>query len=478
MNRYINMSFHAKTSTNTLSPIGIAINQIINLVHSDAHKEVVSRLLVEALHRPHRELEEMMHALHDYLLGYHLGGKEVHELYLNLKIFKPFPIELDPMNDSTAFCQRYACKCICGGIHCTEWEYDYITHKGKLYLDMGSFYRSSYIQRGTSHARINWDFLDEVEDENSTEDFVEDELSREPEMSREPSYAEATRTPSPFYATNCFCYGCQPDYYDVDDNISCATSHDGHGYDCWCASCTREDENRLDEGISRNPSPVPSNHGYGCWCLECCEGYEDDGSYDYLYEEMNPAEDDPDFAKDDRGELNYHSKRHDKREYRSKVAKKDIETQSSFKKHFKKRGARNPRPDSRHKTRNSKAGIKCGIKRTRLDTSSDEDEYGELETYEPEITSKPATEHHDNSDKPLMPEQEQDTLHFDADLPVKDDRERRLYRKHNYMREKHIRDQEKMARELGIPVARKMKRRDIPTSRYNRHKEQFDMQEC
>jgi hypothetical protein len=32
-----------------------------------------------------------------------------------------------------------------------------------------------------------------------------------------------------------------------------------------------------------------------------------------------------------------------------------------------------------------------------------------------------------------------------------------------------------MARELGIPLARKMKRRDIPTSRYNRHKACLDM---
>ncbi len=438
MNRSINMSFHAKTSTNTLSPIGVAINQIINLVHSDAHKEVVSRLLVESLHRPHRELEEMMRALHDYLLGYHLGGKMVAEIYINLKIFKPFSIELDPMDDTTEHCLPYASKCICGGVHCTEWEYDYIDDYGKRYLTMGSFYRSSYMQHGTSHARINWDFLDDI-----------DELTHQPEMSRESSYAEATRTPSPFYATHCFCYGCRPDYYGVDDNISCATSHYGHGYDCWCNQCTMENEDEEEK-----------NRLYGH-----IDPYDSDF-----------AKNDPDFAKDDRGELNYHSKRHDKREYRVKSIKKDIETQSSFKKHFKKRGARNHRPDTRRQTRNSKAGIKCRIKCNRLDTSSDEDEYDELETYEPEIASVSAPVI--NSDKPSMPPQEQDTLHFDADLPVKDDRERRLYRKHNYMREKHIRDQEKMARELGIPVARKMKRRDIPTSRYNRHKEKFDMQEC
>jgi hypothetical protein len=38
------------TSVNTLPAIEVAINQVINLVHSNAHKEVVSRLLIEALH--------------------------------------------------------------------------------------------------------------------------------------------------------------------------------------------------------------------------------------------------------------------------------------------------------------------------------------------------------------------------------------------------------------------------------------------
>lgn len=456
MNRSINMSFHAKTSTNTLSPIGIAINQIINLVHSDAHKEVVSRLLVEALHRPHRELEEMMHALHDYLLGYHLGGKKVAEIYINLKIFKPFPIELDPMDDSTSLCLPYASKCKCGGIHCTEWEYDYIDY-GKLYLDMGSFYRSSYIQRGTSNARTYWDLLDDI-----------DELTHQPEMSRESSYAEATRTPSPF-SSQCYCPGCG---LDEDEGISLNPSQ----YATYAATHTAT------HSTSRAPSPASLDHGYDCWCKKCTREDEDDEEEkNRLWGDIDPydsdfAKDDPDFAKDDRGELNYHSKRHDKREYRVKSIKKDIETQSSFKKHFKKRGARNPRPNSRHETRNSKAGIKCRIKRNRLDAISDEEDENSFD--EPEIASTPAIEHYDTYDNPPMPPQEQDTLHFDGDLPVKDDRERRLYRKHNYMREKHIRDQEKMARELGIPVARKMKRRDIPTSRYNRHKEKFDMQEC
>jgi len=405
------MSFYAKTSTNTLSSLESAINQIINLVHSGAHKEVVSRLLVEALHRPHRELEEMMHCLHDYLLGYHLGGKEVAEIYTNLKIFKPFPIELDPMDDSTSLCLPYASKCLCGGIHCQEWEYDYLektmSSHSKRYLDMGTFYRSRYIQLGTAHARINWDFLDEIDDE----------LPSEPEMSRESSYADATRTPSPF----------------------------DHGFDCWCNQCTKEDEEEEKDRLYGDIDPYDSDF----------------------------TKDDPDFSKDDRGGINYHNKRHDKREFRAKSAKKDIEKQSSFKKHFKKRGVRNPRTDIRRETRNSKAGIKCRIKRTRLDATSDEYEYDEPEISSPPAKAEPLCDY-GTYDNPPMPEQE----HFDADLPVKDDRERRLYRKHNYMREKHIRDQEKMARELGIPVARKMKRRDIPTSRYNRHKEKFDMQEC
>jgi len=400
------MSSHTMTSVNTLPAIEVAINQVINLVHSNAHQSVVSRLLVEALHRPHRELEEMMHALHDYLLGYHLGGKKVADIYINLKIFKPFPIELDPMDDSTSLCLPYASKCLCGGIHCQEWEYDYIDHNGKRYLDMGSFYRSSHIQRGTAHARINWDFLDEIDDE----------LPREPEMSREPSYAEATRTPSPF----------------------------DHGFDCWCNQCTKEDEEEENDRLWGDIDPYDSDF----------------------------TKDDPDFSKDDRGGINYHNKRHDKREFRAKSAKKDNEKQSSFKKHFnkkhfKKRGARNPRPDIRRETRNSKGGIK----RTRLYATSDEESGDEPEISSPPAKAEPLCED-GTYDNPPMPEQE----HFDADLPVKDDRERRLYRKHNYMREKHIRDQEKMARELGIPVARKMKRRDIPTSRYNRHKERFDME--
>ena len=448
MNRSINMSFNAKTSTNTLSPIGVAINQIINLVHSDAHKEVVSRLLVEALHRSHSDLEEMMHALHDYLLGYHLGGKKVAEIYINLKIFKPFPIKLDPMDDSTSLCLPYASKCLCGGIHCTEWEYDYIDiektssshsnlgknshidHNGKFYLDMGSFYRSIYIRRGTSNARINWDLLDDI-----------DELTREPEMSRESSNVETTRTPSPFYATNCFCYGCRPDYYDVDDSISCASSHYGHGYDCWCNECTKAD---VDKENNR------------------------------LWGDIDPdfTKDDPDFSKDDRGGINYHSKRHDKREFRAKERTKDTKKQSSFKKHYKKRGARNPRTNVRRETRNSK--------RKRLDASSDEDENSFEMPDELETAMTPLIEY-DTYDNPPLEPQEHSALensaseNFDADLPEKDDRYHRKNR--HTKREKHIRDQEKMARELGIPVARKMKRRDIPTSRYNRHKEHIDREE-
>jgi hypothetical protein len=117
------------------------------------------------------------------------------------------------------------------------------------------------------------------------------------------------------------------------------------------------------------------------------------------------------------------------------------------------------------------------MKRIRLDSFSNEEDIVDPDEYVAE-TAQPIAKKWDTYDNPPMPPQEQDTLHFDGDLPVKDDRERRLYRKHNYRREKHIRDQEKMARELGIPVARKMKRRDIPSSRYKRHKERFDMQEC
>ena len=394
------MSSNTRSSFNTqatnVAAIEVATNQVINLVHSNAHKEVVSRLLVEALRRPRRELEEMMHALHDYLLGYHLGGKRVDETYINLKIFKPFPIELDPMDDATALCLPYASKCICGGIHCKEWEYDYIDiektssshsnlgknshidHNGKLYLDMSSFYRTTYIQRGTAHARINWDFLDEIEDENSAEEnSAEDELSREPEMSREPSYAEATRTPSPFYATHCFCYGCRPDYYDVDDSISCASSHYGHGYDCWCNECTKAD---VDEENNRLWGDIDSDF----------------------------TKDDPDFSKDDRGGINYHSRRHDKREFRAKERTKDAKKQSSLKKHFKKRGARNPRTNVRHETRNSK--------RKHRDVSSDEDENSFEMLDELETTTAHLEPHANSASENSASE------NFDADLPEKDDR--------------------------------------------------------
>ena len=423
------MSFIAKTATNTLPSISVAINQILGLVYSSAHKEVVSRLLVEALHRPHREVEELMHALHDYLLGYHLGGKMVDETYINLKIFKPFRIELDPMDETTEFLPQVT-PCRCGGNYCQSWQYEYIDVYRDIYLTMGSFYRSTYIQRGTSHARINWDLLDENEElssKNSSENSSEVSEWHSEWLSSEHSYAEATQIPAP------------------------------DGYGCMCAGCV------LDEDDFNQPSsPVPSNHGYDCWCRKCCGEDEEDEIHDHTsvqQEEEDKGE--PNFAKDDRGGINYYCKRHDKREYRAKSAKKDAKKRALFKK----RGARNPRLDVRRETRNSKTAIK----RKRFDVSSDE----EIEdtVYTAPSQCKNVVEPSDVYDNPPLEEQE----HHDSDLPEKDSRYHRKNR--HTKREKHIRDQEKMARELGIPVARKMKRRDIPTSRYNRHKEHLDREE-
>ena len=427
------MSFTAQTSPNT-TPLNVAINQIINLVYSHAHTAVVSRLLVEALHRPHRECEEMMHALHDYLLGFHLGGGKVHETYKNMRIFHPFEIELDPMDISTMCLGEMKSTCKCGGIHCTEWQYTYlyddITPSGShddvhsiLYLDMGSFYRSSYIQRGAAHARINWDFLDDIRDDID-----------EPTSPTYSSIASESAPQSPLQ--------------------SCRTS--------------------------RAPSPGPVKddgewHGFNCWCNECT--YSDSGDEDYMYseidlEEYNPdlSKDDPDFSKDDRGGLNYYHKRHDKREYLAKKEAK-VRASSDRRKQFKKRGARNPRPNERRATRNSKKAANGAIKRKRSEISSDEELWMSMSEDEEEVITPTPTLMYDNPHEDL---QEQDEMLFDGDLQEKDSRYHR--KKHRYMREKHIRDQEKMARELGIPVARKMKRRDIPSSRYNRHKDAIDFQ--
>jgi hypothetical protein len=427
------MSFIAKTTTNTLPSISVATNQILDLLHSGAHKEVVSRLLVEALHRPHRKLEELMHSLHDYLLGYHLGGKMVDETYINLKIFKPFRIELDPMDKTTEFMSHVA-PCRCGGIHCQDWQYEYIDAYGDIYLTMRSYYRSTYIQRGAAHARINRTSLDDIEEESDTELFEEPSSEDDANTLSFLQSCRISRIPSPVPSNHCLNY--------------------------WCV-CRHEDD------FNQPSYPVPSNHGYDCWCRKCCgEDEEDEEDEIYNYMSVQQDEDDegePNFVKDDRGGINYYCKRHDKREFRAKSAKEDAKKQSSFKKHFKKRGARNPRTNLRRETRNSK--------RKYLDVSSDEED--EILQYEPATNIKPAQyetfikyETYDNP--PLEPQE-----HFDADLPEKDDRYHRKNR--HTKREKHIRDQEKMARELGIPVARKMKRRDIPTSRYNRHKASLDM---
>jgi hypothetical protein len=342
------MSFSTQTSTNT-TPISVAINQIINLVRSQAHDAVVSRLLVEALNRPPRECEEIIHAFHDYLLGLHLGGGVVHETYKKLGIFKPFKIETDPMDNTTSFMKPFIDKCKCHGVHCGKWDYTYIwNHLYRiLHLGLGTFYRSPYIQLGAAHARIceDWDIEDDFTDKPSS-----------------PSYSRMA-----------------------------------------------------------SESPVYENHGYNCWCSNCCGEDEIYDNTSVQQEEEDKGE--PNFAKDDRGCINYHCKRHNKR------------------------------------------NIKTSIKRKHSDVSSDEDE---IVRHEPEID--PFLEYGMYYNPPLE-KQEQ----HDSDLPEKDSR---YHRKNRHIkREKHIRDQEKMARELGIPVARKMKRRDIPTSRYNRHKERIDMEE-
>lgn len=417
------MSFTTQTSPNA-TPINVAINQIIDLVYSQAHDAVVSRLIVEALHRPHRECEELMHALHDYLLGFHLGGKKVPETYINLRIFHPFKIELDPMDGSAMFFGMKKSTCKCGGIHCGTWEYTYLHDDIKprgsrddvpsiLYLDMGTFYQSTHIQRGAAHARINWDILDEL-----------DELD-EPTS---PTYSSIASESAPY-----------------SRNTSCNTS--------------------------RAPSPVQYNHGYDCWCNKCsCFFFEDDIYSEDDWEEVKQHE--PDYSKDDRGGINYFCKRHDKREYRAKQAAKDLAS-SDRRKQFKKRGARNPRMDDRRATRNSKNAIRGAVKRKHNEVSDEELEMSE----DDDIVATPRSqenshESYDNPPEEPLPPQEQDEMLFDGDLPEKDSRYHR--KKHRYMREKHIRDQEKMARELGIPVARKMKRRDIPSSRYNRHKAVMD----
>lgn len=413
------MSFNAETTTKT--PLNVAIIQIINLVYSHAHTAVVSRLLVEALNRPHRECEEMMHALHDYLLGYHLGGGKVPETYKNMRIFHPFEVELDPMDHTTNHLEKFTTKCKCGGIHCSdaEWEYTYLKDD-VLYLDMGTFYRSSYIQRGAAHARINWDFLDDID---------------EPTSPTYSSIASESVPQSPLQS----CY------------TSCNTS--------------------------RAPSPGPVKddgewHGFNCWCNECT--YSDSEDEDYMYYAgIDLEEDNPDFSKDDRGGLNYYHKRHDKREYLAKKEAK-VRASSDRRKQFKKRGARNPRPNERRATRNSKKAANGAIKRKHSEISSDEELWMSMSEDEEEVITPPtSTLTYDN---PPEDPQEQDEMLFDGDLPEKDSRYHR--KKHRYMREKHIRDQEKMARELGIPVARKTKRRDIPSSRYNRHKAVIDYQDC
>ena len=350
------MSANASSSFNTKSThvasTPVAINPILNLVNSNAHKEVVLRLLLEAMNRPHREMEELMHA----------------------------------------------------------------------------------------HTRINMTSLDDIEEESDTELFEEPSYKDDTSAQSLLQTCRISRIPSPVLSSHCL--------------------------NGWCVCCHEDDFNQ--------PSyPVPSNHGYDCWRRKCCREDEEDEIYDYTsIQQEEDDEGEPDFAKDDRGGINYHCNRHDKREYRAKSAKKDAEKHSSFKKHFKKRGARNPRTDLRRETRNSKS---C-IKRKRLNASSDEDENSfENEMLdEPEIDATPVRykpfEYCTYDNPPLEPQE-----HFDADLPEKDDRYHRKNR--HTKREKHIRDQEKMARELGIPVARKMKRRDIPTSRYNRHKASIDMEE-
>lgn len=408
------MSFTAQTSPNA-TPIATAINQIINLVYSHAHTAVVSRLLVEALHRPHRECEEMMHALHDYLLGFHLGGGKVPETYKNMRIFHPFKIELDPMDHTTQHLKKFTAECKCDGIHCSdaEWEYTYLRDDVLriLYLDMGTFYRSTYIQRGAAHARINWDFLDDIDEPTS------------------PTYSSIASESAP--------HSC---------NTSCRTS--------------------------RAPSPGPVKddgewHGFDCWCNECTYSGSEDDMY---YAGIDLEEYNPDFSKDDRGGLNYYHKRHDKREYLAKKEAK-VRASSDRRKQFKKRGARNPRPNERRATRNSKKAANGAIKRKHSEISSDEELWVSMSEDEEVIAPPTPTLMYDN---PPEDPQVQDEMLFDGDLPEKDSRYHR--KKHRYMREKHIRDQEKMARELGIPVARKMKRRDIPSSRYNRHKAVIDFQ--
>jgi hypothetical protein len=183
-----------------------------------------------------------------------------------------------------------------------------------------------------------------------------------------------------------------------------------------------------------------------------------------MYSEIDlDAEDNPDFTKDDRGELNYYHKRHEKREYLAKKEAK-VRASSDRRKQFKKRGARNPRPNERRATRNSKNAHK----RKHHEVSDEELEMWMSDDEEVIAPPTPTLTY----DNPPQPPQKQDEMLFDGDLSEKDSRYHR--KKHRYMREKHIRDQEKMARELGIPVARKMKRRDIPSSRYNRHKEAMD----
>ena len=317
---------------------------------------------------------------------------------------------------------------------------------------MSSNTRSSFNTQATNVAAIevatnqviNWDFLDDVEEESETELFWD------------ASYADATRPPS----DECMCAGCTLDEDDFNPQRE--------------PSYAEAARTPSPVDYERNPSPARPSHGYDCWCNECIKADEDEEN-NRLWGDIDPsdpdnAKDDPDFSKDDRGGINYHSRRHDKREFRAKERTKDAKKQSSFKKHFKKhfkkRGARNPRTNVRHETRNSK--------RKHRDVSSDEDE-NSFEMLDELETTTAHLEPHANSASENSASENSASENYDADLPEKDDRYHRKNR--HTKREKHIRDQEKMARELGIPVARKMKRRDIPTSRYNRHKEHIDREE-
>lgn len=402
----------SKTSINNPLPsLETAITQITDMINAGFHAEVGMRLLKEALYRSHSDIENMMHALHDYFLGYYLCCKKIHQTYINFKIFMPYPVILCKMEDmqQTGKFTTEPSTCVCGGIHCPETTYDYvIASTGIRCLDARSFPESSYVHLGFLHA--------------------------------------------------------------ANGPKCCVHAAYSHSSVHAAYSCCRMDED------------------------------EDYGPYDYFDEESSDSSDDDpieintddsDFVKDDRGEHNYHA-HHIKREYHAKCNKKNIKKRSLFKK----RGARNPRPHSRQETRHSKTRTR----RIRLGATSD-DEFDDVETLPiytnpvrrekndvfftvcaaskdqleivkfPRYNSRENASLEDASPEDASPE----GASSECDSPEKDTRYHR--KKHSYMREKHIRDQEKKGRELGIPVARKMKRRDIPTSRYNRHKELFDREE-